>query len=160
MRILIVLMLGLASVSVSHAEDEYKREFLSRLVLICDLSGTEEWTDWAASYTKEETFYGTATVKIEKVRHTYLSSGETFINYFGRIGEEGNPFMANTISSESPISETEYSFKSGDGIKSAESLVINRLTGSLDFYDLSTFENLRRERSFFGSCEIKTKQKF
>ena len=140
-------------------------EVLSQIFLFCNMTGSEEIYFLGTGEKETTNFQGSATVKIEKLRTTSVrDANENFEWTVARVGEIGSPFWAIMEDRDGKaISQSEYRFAESDreNLSQRESLVINRITGLITYYNLFTVTGLtRRETTFYGSCEEKTKNKF
>lgn len=139
-------------------------EVLSQIFLSCNMTGSEERFWYKTGEIETKNFQGSATVKIERLSDISVhDANKKFEWTVAWVAEIGSPFWASIYDRDGKsISQSEYRFVENSGdLSPSTSLVINRITGSITYYDLFIIKGISRTKTtFYGSCEEKTKNKF
>ena len=160
----------LGGVQSAYSEEEstesqhVKSETLEEIYLLCELSGqiTRYWTKEQKKEIQQ--IKGSTTVAVYHRRDFYTDpdDNEEFVGVV--IGNSGNPLRASIfhpVDSFHFVGETEIKlYRHSDDPYITEELIINRLTGILDFYEYRMHTGLGYERRFSGTCERQTKRRF
>lgn len=169
MKLVLSLLLPYALIYNAFAEDAepqfVESETLEEIYLLCQLSGQIE-RRWNSSNRDDETerTSGPTTVHVKHYKIFFTDPNDNLEAVqvtVGSLGNSHNVKMRNEVGYLNYANETEIKlYASSDDPFEIEELVINRLTGILDYSHVNSSSHFTYEQRFSGTCEKQTKTRF
>ena len=185
MKLVLSLLLPFALICNAFAEDTewtftaaedaqsqfVKSEMLEEIYLLCQLSGQIErrWGDSSIGGKRKmhppfEKTSGPTTVHVQHYKLFFTDPKDNLEAVKVTVGILGNSHhveMFNEVGYANYANETEIKlYESSDDPFEIETLVINRMTGILDYYHTESSSHFTYEQRFSGACEKQTKTRF